>query len=413
MRTHFRALRDERGVALPLAMIGLVVVSILVTAALVSSSTDLAISSAQQDATRGVYNAEEALETTVSRIDVALRADSFTAPSTAMVPSPFNLASGGTGSNTIRQLYRRNPVTDADGNRTDGRAVYCITAAPVRSGGRSSRTLGAFLQLELAPDQLNLNIKGAGSFGGNVEVKGSATITGQAQDVSLCGTAGEVPAIETSKEGSVTRSGNSVDLVGGTRQTDETKAEFQARILGGKTPMQVARQAHIKFGPLLTRERTFPNNFKASSTVPRDSVANWGCPASLGVLCVGSSQDTSYYPTIGIDAQGGQVDLQGDHGQGVLVVVNGGLKISGNFKFKGIILVEGALDVTGTVTVVGAVVGLNTITVAKVDENNDLAGTMNITFDPCVNRRAQQSFNDANPRFILRRPPHGWFEVVR
>jgi hypothetical protein len=413
MQNHFRALRCERGVALPLAMIGLVVVSILVTAALVSSSTDLAISSAQQDATRGVYNAEEALETAVSRIDVALRADSFTAPSAAMVPSPFDLSSGGTGTYTIRQLYRRNPVTAADGTRTDGRAVYCITAAPVRSGGRSSRTLGAFLQLELAPDQLNLNIKGAGSFGGTVEVKGSASIIGQAQDVDKCGTAGAVPAIETSKEGQVLKSGNGVDLVGGSRQTDETKAQFQARILGGKTPLQVARQAHIKFGPLLTSARTFPSSFKALSTVPKDSIANWGCPRSLGVTCTASSADTSYYPTIGIDAQGGQVDLQGDHGQGVLVVVNGGLKISGNFKFKGIILVEGALDVTGSVKVVGAVVGLNTVTVNKVNGNNDLSGTMDIIFDPCVNRRAQQAFNDANPRFLLTRPPQGWFEVVR
>jgi hypothetical protein len=409
MQTHFRALRDERGVALPLAMIGLVVVSILVTAALVSSSTDLAISSAQQDATRGVYNAEEALETTVGQIDVALRADSFTAPSAAMVPSPFNLISGGTGTNTIRQLYRRNPVTDAEGNRTNGRAVYCITAAPVRSGGRSSRTLGAFLQLELAPDQLNLKINGAGSFGGEVEVKGNATIVGQAQDVSKCGTSGAVPAIETSAEGNVKTSGSANELVGGTSRTTETKEAFQRRILGGKTPLQIAQQARIKFGPKLTSERTFPNNFKASSSVPRDSVVNWGCPATLGVTCTATTADTAYYPTIGIDAQG---DLQGDHGQGLLVVVNGGLRISGNFKFKGIILVEGALDVTGTVNVVGAVVGFNTITVSR-DNGNSIGGTMDITFDPCVNRRVQQAFNDANPRFILTRPPHGWFEVVR
>ena len=412
MPTHSRALRDERGVALPLAMIGLVVVSILVTAALVSSSTDLAVSSAQQDATRGVYTAEEALETTVSLIDVALRADSFTAPSAAMVPAPFDLASGGTGTNTIRQLYRRNPVSNADGTFVLGRAVYCITAAPVRSGGRSSRTLGAFLQLDLAPDQLNLRINGAGSFGGDVEIRGTASIVGQAQDVSRCGSSGKVPAIETSKEGTVTTTGSAVHVTGGTEQTTESKEQFQRRILGGKTPMQIAQQAKIKFGPKLTPLRNFPNGFKASSSVPRDSVANWGCPQSLLVLCTAASADTAYYPTIGIDAQGGQVDLQGDHGQGIIVVVNGGLKISGNFKFKGIILVEGALDVTGIVTVVGAVVGFNTITVSK-DNDNNLTGTMNVTFDPCVNRRAQQAFNDLNPRFILTRPPHGWFEVVR
>jgi hypothetical protein len=200
--------------------------------------------------------------------------------------------------------------------------------------------------------------------------------------------------------------------VGGTRKTTETKEQFQRRILGGKTPLQIAQQARIKFGPKLTTERTFPSKFKAISSVPKDSVENWGCPASLGVSCTATSADTAYYPTIGIDAQGGQVDLQGDHGQGLLVVVNGGLKISGNFKFKGIILVEGALDVTGTVEVVGAVVGFNTITVSK-DNSNNIGGTMNITYDPCVNRRVQQAFNDENPRFILNRPPHGWFEVVR
>jgi hypothetical protein len=235
---------------------------------------------------------------------------------------------------------------------------------------------------------------------------------GQAQDVSKCGTSGAVPAIETSAEGSVKTSGNSIDLVGGTRRTTETKDEFQRRILGGKTPLQIAQQAKIKFGPKLTSARNFPNNFRATSSVPRDSVVNWGCPKSLGESCSATTADTAYYPTIGIDAQGGQVDLQGDHGQGLLVVVNGGLKISGNFKFKGIILVEGALDVTGTVEVVGAVVGFNTITVSK-DNTNNLGGTMDITFDPCVNRRVQQAFNDENPRFILTRPPTGWFEVVR
>jgi cytoskeletal protein CcmA (bactofilin family) len=93
-------------------------------------------------------------------------------------------------------------------------------------------------------------------------------------------------------------------------------------------------------------------------------------------------------------------------------VVNGGLRISGNFKFKGVIIVQGDLDVTGTMTVVGAVIGLNTIKVGK-DGTNNLGGTVNITYDPCVNRRVQQAFNDDNPEAVLARPPYGWFEVVR
>jgi hypothetical protein len=409
MKSHLRALRNERGVALPLAMIGLVVVSILVTAALVSSSTELAVSGAHQDATRGVYNAEEGLEAYVSSLDAQVRAD----PMTALTSSAgtFAIPSGGSASVTLRPLYRRNPVSDGD-VVTNGRAVYCITSTPVRGDGRTSRMLGAFLQFNLRPGDLNLKVNGAGSFGKAVEVKGNSQIVGQAQNVSLCGSVGAVPAIETSKDGSVDAAG-SVTLDGGINKTNEDTAQFRARILGGKTPLQIAQKANIKFGPLLGSTRVFSNNFRARSDVATKDSANWGCPKSMGETCTAAGADTSYYPIIGIDAQGGQADLQGEHGQGILVVVNGGLRISGNFKFKGIIIVDGDLDVTGTMQVVGAVIGLNAIQVGRDNSTNNLGGTVNVTFDPCVNRRVQQAFNDDNPEFVLGRPPYGWFEVVR
>src|SRR5688572_11463397 len=58
--------RDERGVALPLALLGLVTVSLLVTTALVTSSTELAISGAHRDATEGLYSAEGGLQAYVA-----------------------------------------------------------------------------------------------------------------------------------------------------------------------------------------------------------------------------------------------------------------------------------------------------------------------------------------------------------
>lgn len=409
MTSHFRALRNEQGVALPLAMIGLVVVSILVTAALVSSSTGLAVSGAHQNATEGVYGAEEGLEAYVSSLDAQVRADPMTP--LASFAGTFDLPSGGKADVTLRPLYRRSPVTTAGAVTTNGRAVYCVTATPQRSGGRTSRMLGAFLQFNLVPGDLRLKVNGAGSFGEDVEVKGNARIVGQAQNVSLCGSTGSVPAIETSKAGNV-QTGGSVTLEGGTNRTEEDTAQFRSRILGGKTPQQIAQRATIKFGPSLHPTRTFSNNFKARSNVLVKDSANWGCPASLEVSCTAAGADTAYYPIIGIDANGGQADLQGDHGQGIIVVVNGGLRISGNFKFKGIIIVQGDLDVTGTMTVVGAVIGLNTIKVGK-DDTNTLGGTVKITYDPCVNRRAQQAYNDGNPEAVLARPPYGWFEVVR
>jgi len=409
MRSHFRSLRNERGVALPLAMIGLVVVSILVTAALVSSSTELAVSGAHQDATRGVYNAEEGLEAYVGSLDAQVRASPMTA--LASFTGTYAIPSGGNANVTLRPLYRRNPVSNGE-TVTNGRAVYCITSTPARTDGRTSRMLGAFLQFTLAPGDLKLKVNGAGSFGEDVVVKGNSQIVGQAQNVSLCGSVGAVPAIETSKDGELETTG-SVNLEGGSSRTQEDTAQFRARILGGKTPLQIAQKATIKFGPLLGSTRTFSNNFRARSDVAAKDSANWGCPDSMdGVSCTAAAADSSYYPIIGIDAQGGQVDLQGEHGQGIIVVINGGLRVSGNFKYKGIIIVDGDLDVTGTMEVEGAVIGLNAIKVGR-DGTNNLGGTVNITYDPCVNRRVQQAFNDDNPEFSLARPLYGWFEVVR
>jgi type II secretory pathway pseudopilin PulG len=410
------AIRDRRGIALPMALLALVIVSVLISAALVSSSTELAVSNAQEEAMQSIYTADEGLNRYIGVLDSAFRADPMTLP--AEPAAALTLPSGNSANLVRRLMYRRSPVTTPNptGPPTTvaGTAVYCITATQARTGGRSSRTVGAFVQASLLAGDLALNIRGAGSFGGDVRVSGSGSITGQGTNVSLCGADGYIPSIETSAAGTVDQNGSKITLTDGTRQTTEDTASFRSRILGGKTPLEIAQRATIKFGPLLGSSRVFTRNVKANATVPRDSAWNWGCPSSMGVTCP-SPADTSYYPVIGIDAQGGEAEIQGDYGQGILVVVNGALRISGGFKFKGIIIVDGALDITGTVDVRGAVVGFNRITVSNSTgaNQNDLSGTMNITFDPCVNQRVQASFNDENPAYQLARPPYGWFEVVR
>src|SRR5688500_17498727 len=67
--------RNERGVALPLALLGLVSVSLLVTTALVTSSTELAISGAHQDATAALYTAEGGLQAYVAQNGTTLQND--------------------------------------------------------------------------------------------------------------------------------------------------------------------------------------------------------------------------------------------------------------------------------------------------------------------------------------------------
>lgn len=396
-------LLDRRGVALPLALVGLVVVSLLVTAALLTSSTELAISGAHQDATRALYASEAGIEGYVARLDSAFTAGNLTPPA---IPSPFNVPGGGQVQITMTRLQNLPSV-----GGLPGRDVYCITSTPV---GNASRKVGAMLEVTLTPNNLNLNIHGAGSFGGAVEVRGNATISGQQQNAALCADQSQVPAIETSGEGSFQVKGGSATLIGGTNKTTETRIQFQNRILGGYTADRIADMAQIKFGSQFGKP---PFAGRPNSEVnAKGTPLNWGCPGTM-VTCKPwvASMDTTYYPTVAIDANGGTVDIQGTHGQGILVVVNGNLKISGNFQYKGIIIVEGALDVTGTVDVTGAVIGLSTITVGKTsnDATSDLGGTLNITYDPCVNRKAVQSFNSAAAVPRVAGPAYAWFEVVR
>lgn len=400
-------IRDQRGVALPLALGGLVVVTLLITAALLTSSTELAISGAHQDATRAIYASEAGIEAYVARIDSALNAGDTSLPP---IPSPFTVPGGAPTAITVTRL-QKVPIVGS----TMGREIYCITSAPT---GNSSRKVGAMIQLGLTPANLNLNIRGAGSFGGDVEVRGNASISGRQQNTSLCGDQSQVAAIETSKDGSFRVMGGSATIDGSVVKTRETIPEFQSRILGQQSVEQIAMFARIKFGPRYGKPEF---SGKPNSTNPKTSPLNWGCPWTM---LAGTSQpcnpaiasmDTAYYPTVAIDAAGGTIDLQGDHGQGLLVVVNGNVKITGNFRYKGIIVVAGALDVTGTADITGAVIGLNAITVGKNanDVDNEIGGTLNITYDPCVNRKVVESFNSANPLPKLSGPAYGWFEVVR
>ena len=60
-------LRQRDGIALPLALFALVIISLLVTTALVTSSTELATSVAYQEARERLFNAEDAIQRYIGR----------------------------------------------------------------------------------------------------------------------------------------------------------------------------------------------------------------------------------------------------------------------------------------------------------------------------------------------------------
>jgi hypothetical protein len=120
---------------------------------------------------------------------------------------------------------------------------------------------------------------------------------------------------------------------------------------------------------------------------------------------------------VSIDANGGKVVLEGDHGQGVLVIHNGSLEIKGNVNYSGIIVVEQDLVVQGTgggggVKIEGAVVALGENSTVQ----DNVSGNATIIFNRCVTVEALEG---ANAHRLAAAPQtfpsqtSSWFEYIR
>jgi hypothetical protein len=96
--------------------------------------------------------------------------------------------------------------------------------------------------------------------------------------------------------------------------------------------------------------RSMANKFPAAGTITgvdpslsglscnTADVRNWGDPINPLAAC------GNYYPIIWID---GDANINGNHGQGILLV-NGDLTVQGGFEFYGPVIVKGSLKTTGT-----------------------------------------------------------------
>ena len=143
---------NERGAALPLALFGLVAVSILVTSALLTSSTELALSGAHQTAARRLHAANAALERFV-----ADRAAMTTDTHERFVAGAFVVDSGvdAVYRVDVAELFRAAPVAMEDGS-VHRRETFSVVAEPDETFGRS---VAAMIDVRrvASPVSLNLN----------------------------------------------------------------------------------------------------------------------------------------------------------------------------------------------------------------------------------------------------------------
>lgn len=402
-------LRDRSGVALPLALFGLVAVTVMVTAALLTSTTEAAMSGANLDATRTLYTAESAVQSYVAMQGAGLQS---VTDFDWTVPGTTDLAR----INVVRVARVPGDLTaNPPYGHTD---KYAVSAQPLVNG-RPGRGVVAMVTLPSGFTQMNLNVNAGATVGSDLTVGGNSKVVDRS--ASCADSLGAAAVVHESGTAVVTEGSGTIS--GAVEESTLSGHDFVRWILNGKSLYEYASVAEIQFGPMFGKE-LFPSSAKArwDATNPK---LRWGCPAGMENLnCASAGSQTTYYPSIAIDANGGLVDLQGDHGQGVLMILNGNLKIQGNFLFNGIVIVEGYTEIAGTggnnttkTKIEGALVSLgeNTSQTSKIAESATMGNAV-ISYNRCQVKSAQDAFNQnqlANPTFRAPQASFAWHELIR
>jgi hypothetical protein len=410
---------DQRGVALPLALLGLVAISLMVTAALLTSSTEAAVSRAQADATVNLYRVESGIQAYIANRGANLAPvnnAAFTPPG-----GPAMLIN-------VAQMFVEQP-DPAIPNSNEGAVVHAIRAEPAptatSAGGRSLVAM-----VRVPATFMALNIDAGATLGSNTDIGGSIDINSTS---TLCATDTAAQAVLHAEGTELELRGAARDAIGNDTATfDGDRDELAEHVLNGLDLVSIARRGDIKWGKMLT-DTFFTSLPGRPSGAHSNLKLRWGCPPEMVTSCPAGTDDD--FPLVAIDARTssggrGTVTLEGDYGQGMLVIINGNLVIRGNFLYKGIILVEGNTDIHGGsggagTKIQGALLGLGDLEICHDDDSgdctnalggegeNDLSSGAVIEYNRCAIEQVQSAINQRPIQQRPNAPTFGWFELVR
>jgi hypothetical protein len=361
-----RVLRDERGMALAVAIFALVVAGALIAGAFYAGNQEQRVGQNTLRVQQSFGAGEEALNEIVANWQPGTYnklgiypADSFIVPST-------NTA-GGTGQygGVIRKLNNYLYQVDLTGrdNRSASGAVF---------GGGARQRIGEFVRIRL----LDIGIGGALTTQGSVKLSGNAYVDGTDHiplgwSSSSCDTTGDTTkAGVRAPDSAVVQTGSGADLAGNPPFLKDTSVHASTFTQFGDISYDdLAAMATIQL-PGGT-DKTDPNI--SSGVCVQTDPMNWGDGMNPSSAC------GNYFPIVHI---AGDATLNGDQGQGILLV-DGDLSIQGAYQYFGIVLVKGSLKTAGTGGDIahfwGAVMAEN------VDiETNNLSGSATLNYSKCA-----------------------------
>ena len=361
--------RDERGIALVVALVTLLTLSALVLAFLAMSAFEPQISANLAAGTQARYVAEAGIEAAFD--GMALTADWNTAlvgatcstgalaPGTTanMAVAGMTTASGTftvrvrndcfTGSSTVSADNVLTGVTlEAAGNATtDGNSRVILTS--VGTVGNATRTIKVVMRKLLLPT-----------------INAALAFPGLNADVDFSGSSFTIRGIDTAM-GSETNNGTgnpvlgiSVGVAGNESIVDNALANNQQNSVSGLSQSVPGTTATgsgtVAFDTQLTSASVtdFVNALKGSADIKIDATSGDFNIQNIGSTCASNVNDascwgTNAHPKVvyvkGNGTTGTGLDISGSssQGTGILIVENGTLDITGNFMWNGPIIVTG------------------------------------------------------------------------
>lgn len=372
-------LRNERGIALLLSIIGIVVVGSLVTGAFASGMLEQRVG----ENTRRVEQAFSVAELGLNETIAGWNTGTFNLLTVNTSAAVSGVAPGGSGSYTgdVRRLNGELFLVD-------------IVGRDAATGAR--QRLGAYVRLI----PLNIDIRAALTTRGNAKIGGSVAISGVDQ---LSWTSCPVPG--TTESGIRTPDPSQINFVGGCTgavcvvgnppvEEDPTVTDATFFQFGDLDWNDLIAMANKPLPPG-TYSQILPDTTDTGQcdTSPTNQ-KNWGEPweATQFGACF------NYFPIVYVP---GNLSVSSGRGQGILLV-EGDLNANGNFEFYGPVIVRGRLKTAGTGNhFEGGVMAAN----ADLDDSSVLGNAV-VEFSRCAIARATQA---AAPGTMLR--ARGWMQV--
>ena len=371
-------LTDERGAALPLALIAMVMLTTLIVAFSVLATTEPLIANNQLTVAQARAVAESGVERAIWALNNDTNASGLVAPLPTPAPAPYdgsaavNVSLGG----TTLGVYR---VTVTPGAAANERNIVSLGFLPSEASPRSKQRIQVtVIKLKFLDPPAALSVRGELQVGGNTNIT--------AHDDTSCGAK---PGTFTT--GTTTVQGGSADVYGADGNTTKNQATDIAQGQPTTTFDQylLTDDDMAMLKAYAKSQGTYYQGtvaFDASNRMPNgvifvDSVS--GGP----VTATSDPSDMANLTIHGIAPSSADGIFHG------WLIVNGSLAISGNFQMWGYGYVQNDLTYTGTGTgqIVGAMLSRNIQDTSSTTIDTNTGGNASIVYD-CAKAREGGGF---------------------